>query len=47
MTNDQDGPMPSGVAVSETERIFVNFPRWFDPVEFTGMPKISSPALSN
>lgn len=29
------GPMPSGVAVSETGRIFVNFPRWFDPVEFT------------
>ncbi|MBS7456955.1 SMP-30/gluconolactonase/LRE family protein [Coralloluteibacterium stylophorae] len=30
-----DGPMPTGVAVSETGRIFVNFPRWGDAVDFT------------
>jgi sugar lactone lactonase YvrE len=30
-----DGPMPTGVAVSKDGRIFVNFPRWGDPVEFT------------
>jgi sugar lactone lactonase YvrE len=29
------GPMPTGVAVSRGGRIFVNFPRWGDPVEFT------------
>jgi len=29
------GPMPTGVAVSHSGRIFVNFPRWGDPVEFT------------
>lgn len=27
--------MPTGVTVSQTGRIFVNFPRWGDPVEFT------------
>jgi sugar lactone lactonase YvrE len=30
-----DGPMPTGVTVSRSGRIFVNFPRWGDPVEFT------------
>jgi len=30
-----DGPMPTGVTVSQTGRIFVNFPRWGDDVEFT------------
>ena len=25
-----DGPMPTGVTVSRTNRIFVNFPRWGD-----------------
>lgn len=30
-----DGPMPTGVTVSHQGRIFVNFPRWGDPVEFT------------
>lgn len=30
-----DGPMPTGVAVSRTGRIFINYPRWGDPVEFT------------
>ena len=29
------GPMPTGVAVSRDNRIFVNFPRWADPVEYT------------
>src|SRR5262249_21438895 len=29
------GPMPTGVTVSHKGRIFVNFPRWGDPVEFT------------
>src|SRR5687768_17498835 len=29
------GPMPTGVTVSRSGRIFVNFPRWGDPVEFT------------
>ncbi|PXW25365.1 SMP-30/gluconolactonase/LRE family protein [Paraburkholderia caballeronis] len=30
-----DGPMPTGVTVTETGRIFVNFPRWGDDVPFT------------
>ncbi len=30
-----DGAMPTGVTVSRTGRMFVNFPRWGDPVEFT------------
>ena len=29
------GPMPTGVTVSQDGRIFVNFPRWGDDVEFT------------
>jgi sugar lactone lactonase YvrE len=29
------GPMPTGVSVSHTGRIFVNFPKWGDDVEFT------------
>jgi len=29
------GPMPTGVAVSQSGRIFVNYPRWGDPVDFT------------
>src|SRR5438046_810763 len=29
------GPMPTGVAVSRSGRIFVNFPRWGDPVKYT------------
>jgi len=29
------GPMPTGVSVSNDGRIFVNFPRWGDAVEFT------------
>jgi sugar lactone lactonase YvrE len=30
-----DGPMPTGVAVSQDGRIFVCFPKWGDHVEFT------------
>src|SRR5262249_18874618 len=30
-----DGPMPTGLTVSHRGRIFVNFPRWGDPVDFT------------
>jgi len=29
------GPMPTGVSVSHAGRIFVNFPRWDDPTDFT------------
>src|SRR6202012_1607085 len=29
------GAMPTGVSVSHTGRIFINFPRWGDDVEFT------------
>lgn len=30
-----DGPMPTGVTVSHTGRIFINFPRWGDQVDYT------------
>jgi len=30
-----NGPMPTGVTVSKDGRIFVNFPRWGDKVDFT------------
>lgn len=30
-----DGPMPTGVAVSRAGRVFVNFPRWVDAVQYT------------
>src|SRR5437868_7009466 len=30
-----DGPMPTGVTVSHEGRVFVNYPRWGDPVTFT------------
>ncbi len=29
------GPMPTGVTVSANGRIFVNFPRWGDKVDYT------------
>src|SRR5688572_30845872 len=29
------GAMPTGVAVDRTHRVFVNYPRWEDPIEFT------------
>jgi sugar lactone lactonase YvrE len=30
-----EGPMPTGVSISHSGRIFVNFPRWDDPTDFT------------
>ena len=30
-----DGPMPTSVTVSHKGRVFVNYPRWGDPVTFT------------
>jgi sugar lactone lactonase YvrE len=30
-----NGPMPTGVTVSKSGRIFVNFPKWGDQVEYT------------
>lgn len=30
-----NGPMPTGVTVSQSGRIFVNFPRWGDKVDYT------------
>ena len=30
-----NGPMPTGVSVSRSGRIFVNYPKWGDPVQFT------------
>jgi hypothetical protein len=30
-----DGAMPTGVTVSHQGRVFVNFPKWGDEVEFT------------
>jgi sugar lactone lactonase YvrE len=30
-----DRPMPTGVTLSRDQRMFVNFPRWGDPVEYT------------
>jgi sugar lactone lactonase YvrE len=31
----RSGPMPTGVSVSATGRVFVNFPKWGDDVRFT------------
>jgi sugar lactone lactonase YvrE len=30
-----NGPLPTGVTVANNGRIFVNFPKWGDPVEYT------------
>lgn len=30
-----DGPMPTGVTVSHKRRVFINFPKWGDDVQFT------------
>src|SRR4051812_45812861 len=30
-----NGPMPTGVTVSQDGRVFVNYPRWEDPIQFT------------
>src|SRR5579883_2058745 len=32
---DFTGPMPTGVTVAKNGRIFVCYPRWGDPVDFT------------
>jgi len=29
------GAMPTGVAVSASGRVFINYPRWGDPMDFT------------
>jgi sugar lactone lactonase YvrE len=39
------GPMPTGVSVSHTGRIFVNFPKWGDDVEFTVVEIIDGAAV--
>ena len=31
-----NGPMPTGVTVSHRGRIFVNFPKWGDDVQYFG-----------
>jgi sugar lactone lactonase YvrE len=41
-----DGPMPTGVTVSRTNRIFVNFPRWGDDVPFTVAEVIHGKAVA-
>jgi hypothetical protein len=39
------GPMPTGVTVSQDGRIFVNFPRWGDPVEYTVAEIVNGQAI--
>jgi sugar lactone lactonase YvrE len=46
------GPMPTGVAISHSNRMFVNFPRWGDSVEYTvaevkGGKTVPFPNLAN
>lgn len=41
-----NGPMPTGVTVSHTNRIFVNFPRWGDDVPFTVAEIIAGKAVA-
>lgn len=40
-----NGPMPTGVTVSRTNRIFVNFPRWGDDVPFTVAEVVNGKAV--
>lgn len=35
VVHEFNGPMPTGVTVSRDGRIFVNYPRWEDPIRFT------------
>ncbi len=35
VVHEFNGPMPTGVTVSHRGRIFVNYPKWGDAVEFT------------
>ena len=37
-----DGPMPTGVSVSATGRVFVNFPKWGDDVRFTVAERVAT-----
>ncbi len=39
------GPMPTGVTVSQNGRIFVNFPRWGDPVASTVAEVVNAQAV--
>src|ERR1700733_674041 len=41
-----NGPMLTGVTVSRTNRIFVNFPRWGDDVPFTVAEVIHGKAVA-
>lgn len=40
-----DGPMPTGVSVSHTGRIFVNFPQWGDEVKATVVELVDGEAV--
>lgn len=40
------GPMPTGVTVSHTGRVFVNFPHWGDPVKFTVAEIVGGKAIA-
>src|SRR3954452_9282195 len=40
-----DGPMPTGVSVSHTGRIFVNFPKWGDDVPATVVELVDGQAV--
>jgi sugar lactone lactonase YvrE len=41
-----NNPMPTGVTVSQQGRIFVNFPRWGDKVEFTVAEVVNGRAVA-
>ncbi|MGI4980631.1 MAG: L-dopachrome tautomerase-related protein [Janthinobacterium lividum] len=41
-----NGPMPTGVTVSRSGRIFVNFPRWGDDVPFTVAEVVKGKAVA-
>ncbi len=41
-----NGPMPTGVTVSRSGRIFVNFPRWGDDVPFTVAEMVKGKAVA-
>ncbi|MFE7843609.1 L-dopachrome tautomerase-related protein [Microbacterium sp. NPDC057407] len=40
-----DGPMPTGVSVSHTGRIFINFPKWGDDVPATVVELVNGEAV--
>ncbi|MGI4788325.1 MAG: L-dopachrome tautomerase-related protein [Janthinobacterium lividum] len=40
------GPMPTGVTVSHTGRVFVNFPHWGDDVKFTVAEVVNGQAVA-